>query len=321
MQIVFDAVMDFADGRFLHGKLLFLLPERGHVLHDHDAAQKPTSLENRKVAPQKHEPARLDFLFRRTLRLHRLPRDMTAELRRVKPHAEQRAHAEHAENVLGGGVGIDNPFVCVGNQHTVPRRKRTIRLQVESAARILQDHARRVDEAGIAALLKLPGGYLKTDDGNRVHAVMNAVGVHFEAVGTVRSAAEPDQRLSGQKRFRNQRLRRCRDKRADRRKTKRLHHRMGTRLRQHEELPAVPRRRVQACLRLRKISDKRKPLADIFQQLRLPPADPRMRPAKPTDIVHIAAPFQNKSPTAPGQKSAPAPQGAIAVIYALIEKV
>ena len=51
LQIIFDAVMDFADGRFLHRKLLFLLPERCHVLHDHDAAQKPPALENRKVAP------------------------------------------------------------------------------------------------------------------------------------------------------------------------------------------------------------------------------------------------------------------------------
>ena len=132
---------------------------------------------------------------------------MTAELRRVETHAEKRTDAEHAENVLGGGIRINNPFVCVGNQHAVPRRKRTIRLQVESAARVLQDHARRVDEAGISALLKLPGGDFEADDGNRVHAVMNAVCVHFETVGTFRSAAKPDQRLPGQKRFLDQRLR------------------------------------------------------------------------------------------------------------------
>ena len=231
LEIILHPVVDFADHRLLHGQLLFLLPERGHILHHDDPAQQPPARENRQIAAQKHKAARLDFLFRRALRLHRLPRDMPLQLRRVEAHPQERADAEHTENMLGGGVRVNDPLVGVGDQDAVPRRNGAVHFPVERAARILQDHSRRVHEAAAFAFPQAARRDLEADDGDSVLAVVDAVGVRFETVGAFRVAAQPDQRLPRRKRPSHQRLRRRRDKLADRREAERLHHRMGARLR------------------------------------------------------------------------------------------
>ena len=255
------------------------------------AARFSARLRVRLASSKQREAAGLDFLFRRALRRNRFPRDMADEFRRVEPYAEERADAEHAENVLRGGVGINDPVVGVGDQDAVPRRDAPIGVRVERVPGVLQDHARRFHQALAAAIPQLSGGNFKADDGDGVVAVVDAVGVHFEGVGVDEVPAKAHQRLSVGQGLDDQRLRFPRHEGADGGQPQGLHHGMGAGLRQDKQMIAVPGWSVEARLSLRKICDEGKTFADIFQKLRLPSRNVRMGAAKRAYVVHVSSPL------------------------------
>ena len=216
---------------------------------------------------------------------------MAAKLRRVEAHAQERADAQYAEDMLGGGVGVNDPVVGVGNQHAVPGRKRAVCFRVQGAAGVLQDHARRFHQALAAPVLKLARGDFEADDGDGVVAVVDAVGVHFQRVGVDEVPAKPHSRLPVGQRLGDQRLRFRGYERTDGGQPQGLHHGMGAGLCQHKQTAAVAGRSVETRLGLREVRDEGQALADVFQKFRLPPRNVRMGAAKRAYVVHVFAPF------------------------------
>ena len=150
LQVVLDAVMDLLDDSRLDADFLILGARLRDIRDDDDAHAEIAALADDDLAPDEDEPACRDLLLPRTLRLHRLARDMLRHLAVKEMAAAQAADAEHAVDALCRRIRKDDAAVRIRDDDAIARRDGAELLRIEDVARMVEHGYRRIEQVRIA---------------------------------------------------------------------------------------------------------------------------------------------------------------------------